>query len=86
MAKDGMVPIYVARISDLSGADFRVLIALASFADTGQRSPSLAMLAGATDIVRHNVPRSLAKLERLGVIEVFRAPNQASHYRIKNGP
>jgi hypothetical protein len=79
----GRIPDYVARISDLSGADFRVLIALATFADKkGICFPSLATLAQKTGIERKNIPRSLAKLERLKVIARMWRPNTSNAYGI----
>lgn len=72
------IPVRVARDPRLRAADHRVLIAVASHADSdGRAHPSLACIATETGIARDNVPRSIARLEEFGYLR---------HQRHKRGP
>jgi hypothetical protein len=62
------IPTRGARI-DLHAYDFRVLIEIARHADKdGHANPSLSLIASATGIARRNVSRSIASLEKAGLM------------------
>jgi Helix-turn-helix domain len=63
------IPHRVAAMSNLSGCDLRVFIAIAVHADIdGLAWPSMATIAAMTDIGRGDIPRSIRRLERAGLI------------------
>jgi hypothetical protein len=63
------IPASAAGARDLGAQDFRVLVALAAHADSeGRAYPSLARIASLTGVARKNVPRSIARLEKAGLL------------------
>jgi hypothetical protein len=63
------IPSRAAGARDLGAQDFRVLVALAAHADgEGRAYPSLARIASLTGVARKNVPRSIARLEKAGLL------------------
>ena len=58
-----------AASADLHGYDFRVLVEIARHADKeGRAHPSLSLIASGTGIARRNVSRSIAALEKAGLM------------------
>jgi hypothetical protein len=63
------IPARAASIRGLGAYDLRVLIAIALHADgDGRAYPSLARIASQACIARHNVSRSIARLEKVGLL------------------
>lgn len=73
----------------LSAADYAVAIALSTYfnSTSGWAWPSLQRLATDTNRYKSTVSRSLARLERYGLLEVVRArgPNRSNRYKPKMG-
>jgi DNA-binding IscR family transcriptional regulator len=67
------IPAQAASIPGLGAYDLRVLIAIALHADgEGRAYPSLARIASRTCIARQNVSRSIARLEKAGLVRHWR--------------
>jgi hypothetical protein len=69
--KNGSFACIPARVVgiDLHSYDFRVLVEIARHADKeGRANPSLSLIASATGIARRNVSRSIASLEKAGLM------------------
>lgn len=63
------VPPRAAGALELGAQDFRVLIAIAAHADNdGKAFPSLSRVASLTGIARKNIPRSISRLEKAGLL------------------
>jgi hypothetical protein len=67
------IPARAASIRGLGAYDLRVLIAIALHADgEGRAYPSLALIASRAGIARHNVSRSIVRLEKAGLFRHHR--------------
>lgn len=63
------IPARIAGARNLRGDDIRVLVAIATHANKfGRCHPSLSRIGSLTGIDRHNVPRSISRLEEAGFI------------------
>jgi hypothetical protein len=63
------IPARAISYRELSAHDWRVLVCIASHADgAGRAYPSMARISAMTGIGRGNVPRAIARLERLGLL------------------
>src|SRR5215472_5358672 len=63
------VPTWAASVKELSRYDMRVLIAIAAHADkAGKAHPGLSRIASLAQIDRRNISRSIARLEKAGLI------------------
>jgi hypothetical protein len=72
------IPARAARYRDLSARDWRVLVAIASFADrAGRAYPSMTRIAKIVGINRGDVPRSIRRLEQLGLLHCQRRERPA---------
>ena len=68
-SKFSRVPSRAAGIRDLRGDDLRVLIAMGQHVDkAGNAHPSLSRIGALTGVSRKNVPRSIERLEKAGLI------------------
>jgi len=87
-SKFSRVPSRAAGIRDLRGDDLRVLIAMGQHVDkAGNAHPSLSRIGALTGVSRKNVPRSIERLEKAGLIERRRVQAESgrwdrSRYRI----
>src|SRR5262245_14878514 len=64
----------IIRCRELTATDWRVLACILLHADTsGQAYPSLSTIAEMTGLKRKNIPRTIARLERFGLLT--REPN-----------
>jgi hypothetical protein len=65
----GRIPLRAVGCRDLSACDWRVLACISLHADkAGRADPSMATIATMTGIRRSDIPRSVRRLERFGVM------------------
>jgi hypothetical protein len=76
------------RCRELSAADWRVLACVALHADArGRAWPSMATIADMTGLRRQDVPRTIRRLERLGMLRCEgRGPRRANVYAVIPAP
>jgi hypothetical protein len=75
------IPLRAAGIRDLHGRDLQILVAISAHADlTGRAYPSMSTLAEMTGMGRGDVPRSIRRLEALGLISRESRPGRGCIY------
>lgn len=83
LPKHGIVPIALNLEPDLTLADLKVYVALASFQGTNDESfPSRESIVKRTGLALETVSRAVSHLVLMGWVERVRRPNEVSIYRV----